>query len=176
MKPPTTFEATTSIGPSLYDGDYNDHNMDEELELYSPSPEITMSQQQFVASHPHIYPEFLKRVYNLTQLMSNKSLLSNPNFIRLFYEIHANSTLSNTEHKQNTDGNLFQFSVGLIIMLSVFYGIISLVAVVGNCLVMWVVASSRMRQSVTNYFIANLALADVIIGLFSIPFQVRALM
>ena len=27
-------------------------------------------------------------------------------------------------------------------------------------------------QSVTNFFIANLALADVIIGLFAIPFQV----
>ena len=31
-----------------------------------------------------------------------------------------------------------------------------------------------MFQSVTNFFIANLALADVIIGLFSIPFQFQA--
>ena len=29
-------------------------------------------------------------------------------------------------------------------------------------------------QSVTNYFIANLALADVIIGVFAIPFQFQA--
>ena len=29
-------------------------------------------------------------------------------------------------------------------------------------------------QSVTNFFIANLALADVIIGLFAIPFQFQA--
>ena len=32
----------------------------------------------------------------------------------------------------------------------------------------------KMFQSVTNFFIANLALADVIIGLFSIPFQFQA--
>ena len=42
-------------------------------------------------------------------------------------------------------------------------------------------ASSRTKcltnhiQSVTNYFIANLALADVIIGLFAIPFQVTSI-
>ena len=31
-----------------------------------------------------------------------------------------------------------------------------------------------LLQSVTNYFIANLALADVIIGVFAIPFQFQA--
>lgn len=28
-------------------------------------------------------------------------------------------------------------------------------------------------QNVTNFFIANLALADIVIGLFAIPFQVK---
>jgi len=32
----------------------------------------------------------------------------------------------------------------------------------------------NLFQSVTNFFIANLALADVIIGLFAIPFQFQA--
>ncbi|KAG8265472.1 neuropeptide Y receptor activity protein [Homalodisca vitripennis] len=60
---------------------------------------------------------------------------------------------------------------GLIALLSVFYGTISVVAVVGNSLVMWIVATSRRIQNVTNCFIANLALADIVIGLFAIPFQ-----
>ena len=41
----------------------------------------------------------------------------------------------------------------------------------GNSLVITIVLTSRRMQTVTNYFIANLALADVVIGLFSIPFQ-----
>jgi hypothetical protein len=64
---------------------------------------------------------------------------------------------------------------GIIALLSVFYGTISVLAVVGNSLVMWIVATSRRMQNVTNCFISNLALADIVIGLFAIPFQVSAL-
>lgn len=62
--------------------------------------------------------------------------------------------------------------VGLLIVLSMCYGSISFLAVLGNSLVIWIVATTRQMQSVTNLFIANLALADVIIGMFAIPFQV----
>lgn len=61
---------------------------------------------------------------------------------------------------------------GMVIFLSIVYGLISLVAVIGNAIVIWIVVSCRNMHSVTNYFISNLALADIIIGLFSIPFQV----
>lgn len=57
-------------------------------------------------------------------------------------------------------------------LLSIFYGGISILAVIGNTLVIWVVATTRQMRTVTNMYIANLAFADVIIGLFSIPFQV----
>ena len=45
----------------------------------------------------------------------------------------------------------------------------------GNGMVILIVLTSRRMQTVTNYFIANLALADVVIGLFSIPFQFQVL-
>lgn len=67
---------------------------------------------------------------------------------------------------------LYDVPAGLIVLLSVFYGTISVLAVVGNSLVMWIVATSRRMQNVTNCFISNLALADIVIGLFAIPFQV----
>nr|XP_024215932.1 neuropeptide Y receptor type 1-like [Halyomorpha halys] len=72
------------------------------------------------------------------------------------------------------DETLYEVPGGIIVLLSVFYGTISVVAVVGNFLVMWIVATSRRMQNVTNCFIANLALADIVIGLFAIPFQFQA--
>ena len=68
--------------------------------------------------------------------------------------------------------SLYEVPTGVTALLSVFYGSISVIAVVGNSLVMWIVATSRRMQNVTNCFIANLALADIVIGLFAIPFQV----
>jgi leucokinin receptor len=68
---------------------------------------------------------------------------------------------------------LYDVPAGIIALLSVFYGTISVLAVVGNSLVMWIVATSRRMQNVTNCFISNLALADIVIGLFAIPFQVN---
>lgn len=62
--------------------------------------------------------------------------------------------------------------IGIIVLLSIFYGSISIIAVIGNSLVIWIVATTRQMQTVTNLFIANLALADVVIGMFVIPFQV----
>lgn len=67
---------------------------------------------------------------------------------------------------------LYDVPVGIIVLLSIFYGSISVMAVVGNSLVIWIVATTRQMQTVTNLFIANLALADVTIGIFAIPFQV----
>lgn len=67
---------------------------------------------------------------------------------------------------------LYDVPAGIIALLSIFYGTISVLAVVGNSLVMWIIATSRRMQNVTNCFISNLALADIVIGLFAIPFQV----
>ena len=43
-------------------------------------------------------------------------------------------------------------------MLCFFYGAISVTAAVGNALVIYVVVVSRRMHTVTNYYIANLAL------------------
>ncbi|XP_072940343.1 substance-K receptor-like [Epargyreus clarus] len=74
----------------------------------------------------------------------------------------------------DTYDTLYAVPTGMIVLLSFLYGSISVLAVVGNFLVMWVVATSRRMQSVTNCYIANLALADIVIGLFAVPFQFQA--
>ncbi|KAF4531727.1 hypothetical protein B566_EDAN008940 [Ephemera danica] len=70
---------------------------------------------------------------------------------------------------------LYDVPAAVVALLSVCYGAISVVAVIGNSLVIWIVISSRrMQRSATNCFIANLALADIAIGLFAVPFQFQA--
>ncbi len=70
---------------------------------------------------------------------------------------------------------LYEVPPSVVALLSCLYGLISLAALVGNSLVMYVVAVAPRMRTVTNFYIANLAFADVTIALFAIPFQVRAL-
>eukprot|EP00095_Tigriopus_kingsejongensis_P009677 maker-scaffold84_size396325-snap-gene-0.19 protein:Tk09677 transcript:maker-scaffold84_size396325-snap-gene-0.19-mRNA-1 annotation:"tachykinin-like peptides receptor 99d-like" len=64
--------------------------------------------------------------------------------------------------------------LGVIVLLCIIYGLISLTAFLGNILVLWIIATGRRMNTVINLYIANLALADVVIALFCIPFQFQA--
>ena len=70
--------------------------------------------------------------------------------------------------------DLYRATVGVVALLSALYGSLSVAAIIGNTLVIAVVATNRGMQTVTNFFIANLSGADVVVGLFSIPFQFQA--
>lgn len=74
------------------------------------------------------------------------------------------------------DPGLYKFSTSEVVIVSIFYGLISLTAFIGNSLVIYVVIVSRRMQTVTNMYITNLAFADVTIALFAIPFQFHASM
>ncbi|GFN88450.1 lymnokinin receptor [Plakobranchus ocellatus] len=74
----------------------------------------------------------------------------------------------------NTGALDFEEPVGTICLLAILYGSISLLAVFGNALVILVIVKNIRMHTVTNIFIANLAVADVTIGLLSIPFQFQA--
>lgn len=81
------------------------------------------------------------------------------------------------EHfRHNVSGSLehVPVSTGLLALLIILYGSLSLIAIAGNTLVIFVVIRKRNMQTITNVFIANLALADVAIGIFTIPFQFYA--
>lgn len=51
------------------------------------------------------------------------------------------------------------------------YIIIFLMAVIGNGIVCFIVQSSPRMRTVTNYFIANLAVGDMLMALFCVPFS-----
>lgn len=90
-----------------------------------------------------------------------------------FSENLTNTELQYLESWRNLSGQkgIFPVSTGVLTILALLYGSISLIAIVGNGIVIFVVASRRKMQTVTNVFLANLALADVVIGIFSTPFQ-----
>ncbi|XP_050095735.1 neuromedin-K receptor-like [Anopheles aquasalis] len=91
------------------------------------------------------------------------------------YHSGSNYTLNQTDVRiVLEDENLYKVPIGLLVLLSLFYGTISLLAVIGNSLVIWIVLTTKQMQTITNMFIANLALADVTIGVFAIPFQFQA--
>ncbi|XP_076140891.1 adenosine receptor A2b-like [Alosa pseudoharengus] len=58
---------------------------------------------------------------------------------------------------------------------SIYIGLellIALLAVAGNVLVCWAVCLNSNLQSITNYFVVSLAVADIAVGLLAIPFAV----
>jgi RYamide receptor len=53
----------------------------------------------------------------------------------------------------------------------IMYSLVFIVALLGNGLVCFVVQSSPRMKTVTNYFIVNLAVGDILMTLFCIPFS-----
>lgn len=51
------------------------------------------------------------------------------------------------------------------------YGTIFIVALIGNGLVCYVVQCSPQMKTVTNYFIMNLAIGDILMTIFCVPFS-----
>ncbi|XP_036357850.1 neuropeptide Y receptor type 2-like isoform X2 [Octopus sinensis] len=88
----------------------------------------------------------------------------------LTLETDVNGTFNTTYD----NGILYEVPTGLVVILAMLYGAISILAVLGNGLVILVIVKNKRMQTVTNLFISNLAVADVITGMFAIPFQFQA--
>ena len=70
--------------------------------------------------------------------------------------------------------DIYKIPTLMIVFLIICYISISIVAVVGYIMVLWVVIKSKRMHTVTNLFIGNLALADLVIGALAVPFQFQA--
>ena len=68
----------------------------------------------------------------------------------------------------------YLFVSGVILLMFFLYGIISFLSVYGNTLVIWLISTMKTMQTANNIFIANLALSDITIAIFCIPFQFYA--
>ena len=57
-------------------------------------------------------------------------------------------------------------------LIMCLYGLIILISLFGNFLVFSVIIRTRRLHTITNLFIANLALGDLLMTTFNIPFTV----
>ena len=85
---------------------------------------------------------------------------------------------SGTEDGRNFTGSPEDpASVDVIVLLSILFCVIGSVGLIGNSLVIIVIILDRkMRQSVTNIFIMNLAVADFLIMAIGVPEIVQFMM
>jgi hypothetical protein len=57
-------------------------------------------------------------------------------------------------------------------IIIIFYSLIFIISLFGNCLVCYVILSTRQMRTVTNFYIANLTISDIMMTLLNIPFNV----
>lgn len=87
----------------------------------------------------------------------------------VIFLIEGNIMIVVNETTNNTNQELSQSR--LLIPKLVSYVVIFIVGVIGNTLVCLVVCRERKMKNVTNYFIVNLAAADLSVLLICIPFD-----
>jgi len=64
--------------------------------------------------------------------------------------------------------------VHMIVVYTLTYGIVFVLGVIGNGLVVCVVFRTPSMNTVTNYFIVNLAFADLMVGMCCLPITLLA--
>lgn len=106
----------------------------------------------------------LSNFQNDTDINQQSLLVSNNNF--------NNMTLNLNSVNLTNDISDPPVEWYLIMLLSMLYGTISVVCLMGNSLIIWTVAKNEKLQFIINIFISNLAVSDIIIGLLVAPFQV----
>lgn len=78
---------------------------------------------------------------------------------------HTNFNFSSCDKDELDDSTYFQTTV-YIMYISIF-----IFALFGNGVVCYIVYSSPRMRTVTNYFIVNLAVGDILMSLFCVPFS-----
>lgn len=134
------------------------------------------SQQGYAPLFPYIALEqkVLNNILNVTMSRAEtmKSIFGNTTTsFRPNYDLTADDTLNNDSCSASQDNESAWFSVQFQATLHFMYITIFLIAVCGNGIVCFIVCTSTRMQTVTNYFIANLALSDMLMAFFCIPFS-----
>jgi hypothetical protein len=94
-------------------------------------------------------------------------------YITDYISHNLNTTNFNDWNDSMIIDELLEVSWATTTIFTLLFGALSVLAISGNSLILWCVIKNPKMHNVTNYFICNLAMADIVIGLFAIPFQVK---
>lgn len=143
-------------------------DVERKQQLNSSSPYHFASQHSTYASqfpYHSTNDHFLSNLINMTLMNKDK--------------INSHYTANSSDHNSSsfniagcTDSyDTGLFSSGFQIILHIMYITIFIIGVFGNFLVFYVFQSSPRMKTVTNFFIINLAVSDMLMSLFCIPFS-----
>lgn len=116
--------------------------------------------KEFVKKNLYLVKKIKKsvKVYYLVGTMTTESLQMH-NFTTIF----GNSTTNETYI------NLLRHPVHRTVIYSIAYSLVFLCALFGNLMVVLVVYRNASMHNATNYFIVNLAIADILVAIFCVP-------
>lgn len=106
-----------------------------------------------------------EQFYNLSIRLNNTLLNSSEGVLPGFDCSHGGCYNATNSTQEESDKPSKVYSALLLVLLPIL-------AVLGNILVILSVYKEKSLQSVTNYFIVSLALADLLVACFVMPFAV----
>lgn len=128
--------------------------------------------RHYAAQFPYtiLDESFLKHLVNYTIMKSEtmQSLFANNSSAK---HQDNNDTLNYEMCSMSHNSESAWFSTEFQATLHFMYITILVIAIFGNGIVCFIVCTSSRMQTVTNYFIANLALSDMLMAFFCIPFS-----
>lgn len=110
---------------------------------------------------------------NRTSHESTSSILTNNGSVNDSISDGILLTKSNNENVNSTNFEEYELyyrhSATMTIVYCIAYFIVFIVGLIGNSFVIAVVFRAPRMRTVTNYFIVNLALADILVIVFCLP-------
>ncbi|KAK3706143.1 hypothetical protein QZH41_001668 [Actinostola sp. cb2023] len=89
---------------------------------------------------------------------------------------YSNSSNATSTGSRGELSNLLFYGLVPVVISCIFYVIIAVFAIFGNALVVGSFIRHRHLRTYTNYFVASLAVADILVGLVSIPMWMTSLL
>jgi 7 transmembrane receptor (rhodopsin family) len=152
------------------DGESNSNRGENELanSTYQDYPQLYAQQFPYAI----LDESFLRHLLNFTSAKSETmhSIFAN-NATSPKHTLTDNDTLNYDTCSVTHDNESAWFSFEFQAIVHFSYITILLIAIFGNGIVCFIVCTSSRMQTVTNYFIANLALSDMLMAAFCIPFS-----